>query len=108
MWIIEFENLRGRKGRRRGGSSDSAFSWLLQSSWGLCVSLHSDARQPSQEPPCEAPLLVQRASPGYVPIHRLDALGKLLQSSPMAVRRVRWMQLVRPPACANQIAHSGA
>ena len=45
-----------------GGSSGTAYQWLLQSSWGSFASGLLDARQPLPEPPGEALFILCTAS----------------------------------------------
>lgn len=104
------EDYRTRKSSGAGNSSpksysDIAFNWLCQSGL-VSVPWLLDPREPSPQPPGEAPPGVRHSASGQVPIHACNALGQLLQSSPSAVRRVRRMLLVRPPFSGNHSAQS--
>lgn len=89
-------------------SSGTAFAWLQQSGLVAFVPWLLDPREPSPQPPGEAPPGVRRPASGQVPIHGLDAPGKLLQSFPGPVRRVHRMPPVRPPFRADPMAHADA
>ena len=86
--------------------SGTAFHWLQQSGLVSVVPWLLEARQPGPKPPGEAPTPAQRASFGQVPIDGLDAPGKLLQSFPMPVRRVRRIKPVCPSVSGNRSAES--
>ena len=88
-----------------GGSSGTAFHWLLQSSWGSYVSRLSAACHLFQKSPCDAPQ-VPRTSSGLRPVHGCNAPGKFFQSLPGAVRQVRRMPLVGSSICGNRSAES--
>lgn len=88
-----------------GCSSDTAFNWLFRSGRASFVPGLLDARQPSQQPPGEASVVL-RTSSSQVPIHGSNPTPELFQSSSLGCWRVRRMQLVRPPFCGNQFAES--
>lgn len=87
-------------------SSGTAFHWLQQSGLVSVVPWLLEARQPCPKPPGEAPTPAQRASFGQVPIHGLDAPGKLLQSFPRPIRPVRRIKPVCPSVSCNRSAES--
>lgn len=95
----------GSESTSSGGSSGTAYQWLLQSSWGSFASGLLDARQPAPEPLCDAPL-VRRSSSSQVPINGSETRPELLQSSVLVHWPVRRMPPVGSSVCVNRSAES--